>query len=121
MNAERQGDGRASFGERVRSARKTRALSQEQLAKLIGVSAQAVSFWEADRNKPEAGTLAALAEALGVTATFLLSGKPNQSGQPSKPPEDRANRLDAVARELRDIQARLVVLIAEVEVLKREM
>lgn len=35
-----------SFAENLRRARKTKGLSQEELAALLGVSRQAVSKWE---------------------------------------------------------------------------
>lgn len=69
----------SSFGERVREARKARKLSQQALAELVGVSSQSISYWESDRNKPEADTLSVLAEMLGVSATYLLTGESSSS------------------------------------------
>lgn len=42
-------------------------LSQEDLAKLMGVKVQTISKWETGRGIPEAGSYKKLAEALGVT------------------------------------------------------
>lgn len=62
-----------TFGENVRRLRRQRGLSQRALAKLTGVSTQYVGLVEAGRANPRSTTLAALAAALGVDVTVLLS------------------------------------------------
>lgn len=44
-------------GKRIATLRKTKGLSQEQLAELLHVSAQAVSKWETGKSLPETATL----------------------------------------------------------------
>ena len=41
------------FGNRIKSLRLSRSMTQEQLAQKLGVSAQAVSKWESGTNMPD--------------------------------------------------------------------
>lgn len=45
------------IGKRIATLRRTKGLSQEQLAELLHVSAQAVSKWENGKSLPETATL----------------------------------------------------------------
>ena len=62
-----------TLGEKINFYRKTRRLSQEELAERVGVSRQAVSTWENGDATPEVEKLLALARAFGVTTDELLS------------------------------------------------
>ena len=61
-----------TLGERIASLRKKKRLSQRDLANKLFVTRQAVSRWEHDGGMPDAGTLKALSEILGVTVDTLL-------------------------------------------------
>ena len=41
------------FGEKLRTLRREKGLSQEELAAMVGVSRQALSKWEAGPSRPE--------------------------------------------------------------------
>ena len=56
--------------------RKEKGYTQEQLAEMMGVSAQAVSKWENDVSCPDISILPILADKLGVTTDELLGVKP---------------------------------------------
>ena len=56
-----------TMGKRIMQLRKEKGYTQEQLAELCGVSAQAVSKWENDVSCPDISILPQLAELLGVT------------------------------------------------------
>lgn len=60
--------------ERLQALRKSRGLSQEQLAEAAGVSRQAVSKWELGESAPELEKVLALSEFFGVTTDYLLKG-----------------------------------------------
>lgn len=59
------------FGKRIRQLRRSRDLTQEELADLVSVSAEFISNLERGVNAPSFGTLEKLAEALDV-ALFEL-------------------------------------------------
>ena len=65
-----------SMGKRIMQLRKEKGYTQEQLAEMMGVSAQAVSKWENDVSCPDISILPLLAEKLGVTTDELLGVKP---------------------------------------------
>ncbi|WP_052429279.1 helix-turn-helix domain-containing protein [Paenibacillus borealis] len=59
-------------GTRIATLRRTKGLSQEQLAELLHVSAQAVSKWETGKSLPETATLPQLSAALSHSIDSIL-------------------------------------------------
>ena len=76
-----------TFGERIAEKRKSKGYTQEQLAEMMGVSAQAVSKWENDISCPDVMTLPTLAQKLGCTVDELLTGR-ESAPQPTIVPEE---------------------------------
>ena len=64
-----------TLGERIAEKRKEKGYKQEELAEMLGVSAQAVSKWENDISCPDIMTLPNLARRLGCTVDELLTGE----------------------------------------------
>ncbi len=70
----RIGGHRAStLGQRIVDARERRRLTQDQLARRIGVSRSAIAQWETDRAAPSTSHLVSLSETLSVSPNHLLS------------------------------------------------
>lgn len=63
-----------NLADRIQSLRKTKGLSQEQLADQIGVSRQAVSKWESEQSTPDLDKIILLSEFFHVTTDYLLKG-----------------------------------------------
>lgn len=61
-----------NLGTRVREARILRGISLRKLAKKVGVSASFISQVEQDKCQPSLDTLRRIADALGVTTSYLL-------------------------------------------------
>ena len=61
------------FGNRIKSLRLSRSMTQEQLAQKLGVSAQAVSKWESGTNMPDILILPTLSVIFGVTIDDLFA------------------------------------------------
>ena len=61
------------FGNRIKSLRLSRSMTQEQLAQKLGVSAQAVSKWESGTNMPDILILPDLSVIFGVTIDDLFA------------------------------------------------
>ena len=61
------------LNEKIAYYRRTKKLSQEELATHVGVSRQAVSKWELGEASPDIGKLLALSKAFGVTTDHLLN------------------------------------------------
>lgn len=64
------------FGERLEQLRKTRGMTQVELAKAISVTQAIISKYENAVADPAASVVAALARALGVSTDVLLGFKP---------------------------------------------
>lgn len=75
-----------TIGKRIIALRKSRGLTQEQLAEKVGVSAQAVSKWENDVSCPDISLLPKLAEVFQVTTDSLL-GVPEKTEIVEQPPQ----------------------------------
>lgn len=60
----------------VRRLREEQGLTQEELARRVGVSPPAVSKWERGLAFPSMGKVVKLAEVFGVTVNEVVSGKP---------------------------------------------
>lgn len=65
--------------ERIQELRKSKGLSQEQLAETLGVSRQAVSKWESGQSMPEIDKLIAMSTLFGVTIDYILKGATSPS------------------------------------------
>lgn len=66
-----------TFSVNLRRIRKEKGVTQEQLANMVGVSAQAVSKWEIS-SYPDAGLLPAISDCLGVTIDELFGKMPEK-------------------------------------------
>lgn len=63
----------ADAGRRIREARAGQGLSLEQLARLTGISAPALSLIETGKRDPRLTTLKRISDALRVSVTVLLA------------------------------------------------
>ena len=63
------------FHEKLQELRKSRGLTQEELAESLYVSRTAISKWESGRGYPSIDSLKAIAGYFSVTIDDLLSGK----------------------------------------------
>ena len=92
-----------TLGNKIANYRKNLKITQEELAKKLDVTNQAVSKWESDQCCPDISLLPKLAELLGVSVDELLSGKKMELMQTAKilPPEER--------KDIKEMMLRIVV------------
>ena len=64
-----------SLGQRIRERRETLKITQQELARALGMTPQHISAIEQDKGFPSLILLPKLAEQLGVSTDYLLSGK----------------------------------------------
>lgn len=64
-----------TIGQRMRTRRQALKLTQQELAGGTGLSPQHISAIEQDKRAPSLPSLAKLAEELGVTIDYLVTGK----------------------------------------------
>lgn len=63
-----------NMADRIQYLRKTKGMSQEELADKIGVSRQAVSKWESEQSTPDLEKIIMLSDFFGVTTDYILKG-----------------------------------------------
>ena len=61
-----------TLGEKLQMLRRSRGLSQEQLAAELDVSRQAISKWECGDSTPDLDKLRAICTYFGVTTDYLI-------------------------------------------------
>ena len=77
-----------TLGKRIAKNRKRLGLTQDRLAELLGVTAQAVSKWENDQSCPDISTLPKLAEIFGITTDELLGKQRTVEAQVDEDPAE---------------------------------
>ena len=64
-----------NLGDRLLTLRKSKQLSQEEVAEKLNVSRQTISKWETDQSTPDFDKIVPLCELYGITPDELLMGK----------------------------------------------
>ena len=88
------------FSENLKTLRKQKGISQEELASRLHVVRQTISKWEKNLSVPDADTLIRLAEILGVSVSELLG---------SKIETENGNVTNDVAEQLSRINEQLAI------------
>ena len=105
------GPDKATFGDRLVAAREKANLSQQDLAKRLGVKNSTIKSWENDNSEPRANRLSMLAGLLNVSITWLISAEGSGVEAPEKSDEMSNDLLDA----LKELTALLVNLLKNID------
>lgn len=76
-----------SIGERLINLRKSKNLSQEQVADKLNVTRQTISKWETDQSMPDLDKIVPICELFDISTDELLSG--NKSADTQEKEEDQ--------------------------------
>lgn len=90
-----------TIGKRIAALRREKGLKQEDIARALDVSSQAVSKWENDQSCPDISLLPKLAKLLGVTVDVLLSGEEERTQTVLVPEAER--------KDIKDMMFRIVI------------
>lgn len=63
-----------NLSDRIQTLRKSKGMSQEELADKIGVSRQAISKWESEQSTPDIEKVVIISNLFEVTTDYLLKG-----------------------------------------------
>ena len=85
---------------RIREARRALGLTQDELARRIGVSRSAIAQWETDRTGQVRANLARVAAVLGVSIGYLITGESEAGLLNVETADERA--LLSLYRQLRE-------------------
>lgn len=77
------------IGEKIKALRKEKNISQESLAKVLGVTFQAVSKWETNTTAPDVSLIPPIASFFGVSIDELFDYNVFENEQ----------RIDSICRE----------------------
>lgn len=80
---------RTGFGERLRTLRKARGLTQVQLAKAASTTQRAISYYENEAGFPPVTAVVELAAALHVSTDELIGVSPPKRARSAMSPETR--------------------------------
>ncbi len=76
----------ATFGDRLAAAREAANLSQEALAKKLGIKRTTLQRWEEDLAEPRANRLSMIAGLLNVSMVWLITGEGEGLSAPDDDP-----------------------------------
>lgn len=96
------------IGKNIRRFREQCDMTQAEVAKRLGVSPTAVSWWESGRTEPKIGTVEKLAELFGVEKSDIL-------GLPKKPTTDHSQWVPVLGRVAAGIPLDMVEEILDYE------
>ncbi len=114
------GPDKATFGDRLAAARENSNLSQNDLAKRLGVKNSTIKSWENDNSEPRANRLSMLAGLLNVSITWLISAEGSEVEAPSK--EDRSeDSLQEVLKELRVLRLDMLKSVERIDNLEEKL
>lgn len=110
----------ATFGDRLADARQAVGMSQEDLARRLGVKRSTLVKWENDLSEPRANKLSMVSGLLNVSLRWLLTGE----GEGLPPPGDSPALPEDAARimtDLRQTQGELVRLADRIGLLEKRL
>ena len=100
------------LSERLKRLRQSMHLSQEQLARLLGVDRSTISSYESNVRQPPLDTLSRIADVFGVSTDYLLGRTSaltfdtfDLTGEDTALLYNMASELSAKNRRIRQLQA----------------
>ena len=107
---------RSAIGVRIRKARLKKGLSQSELAAAIEKTDQSISKYERGVYEPSAASASALADALGVTTEWIITGKEDSAAKAEE--EDKPGWIRFVEDGFLEIYRRKGLSDEQVEYLR---
>ncbi len=109
-----------TFGDRVAGAREVAGMTQEELARRLGIKLKTLRAWEDDLNEPRANKLSMLAGVLNVSLLWLISG---EGDAPDGPDERNGGNPDVanILRDMRDLRAQITASADRLAMLERSL
>lgn len=97
----------STFGDRLAAARDNAGMTQQKLARRLGVRTVTIEGWENDVSEPRANKLTMLSGILNVSLPWLLTGQ----GEGIDNPDDKATlspEIGNMLMEIRDLKASMI-------------
>jgi len=110
----------ATFGDRLAAGREAAGMTQNQLAKRLGVKTGTLRAWEDDLSEPRANRLQMLSGMLGVSLGWLLTGVGDDVSAPDEGSELPAD-ISKMLGELRELRTDLIAKADRLAVLEKRL
>ena len=114
------GPDKATFGDRLVAAREKSNLSQQDLAKRLGVKNSTIKSWENDNSEPRANRRSMLAGLLNVSITWLISAGGSGVEGPEKKYET-PNDLQESLKELMALKVNLLRNVDRIDIIEKKL
>ena len=111
----------ATFGDRLAAAREGAGLSQGDLAARIGVRKAVLVAWEGDTKEPRANRLQMLSGMLGVSLSWLLTGRGEGPDEPIEDTGPADPDLVGILSEMRSLRAQMNHSVERLAVLEKKL
>ena len=112
-------DDAATFGDRVAAAREYLSMSEQDLAKRLGIKVETVTKWENDLAEPRANKLQMLSGVLNVSLRWLLTGEGDELEGAADAPLDQA--VNDILREMRALKSEMARGVERMGVLEKRL
>lgn len=86
------------FGKRLAAARRTKGLSQEALADLLGTTRVNIGYYERKATNPTLDFIQRCADALDVPLADLIGAEPPKNGHKPGPPSKLQQQIEEIRR-----------------------
>lgn len=113
-------DTTATFGDRIAGARDAAGMTQEELARRLGVRLKTLQSWEDDLAEPRANRLQMMAGMLNVSLKWLLTGEGDGLDAPAAQGPLTEKARDALA-ELARMRARMLALSQDMGHMEKQL
>ena len=81
-----------TLGQRLASLRKTKGISQSELAQLLNLGQSTIAMYETDKRQPDVATICSIANIFHVSIDYLLGKAQELNGNQPTPPHDLAKQ-----------------------------
>ncbi len=106
-----------TFGEKLQKLRKTKGMSQEELAEHLGVSRQAVSRWELETVTPDVANVVGLSKLFNVSTDYLLNTEFNKTDDTLENIQDKENKEEFSKNKIRILSGVIISILGTIGVL----
>jgi transcriptional regulator with XRE-family HTH domain len=110
----------ATFGDRVAAAREAADMTQNELARRLGVRVATLRAWEDDLSEPRANRLSIMAGLLNVSMMWLINGEGEGLERPLDDQDTPSGMLD-ILTELRELRADILARAEQVGRLEKNL
>ena len=114
------GPDKATFGDRLVAGRENSNLSQQDVAKRLGVKNSTIKSWENDNSEPRANRLSMLAGLLNVSITWLISAEGAGVEDPKKSYETPDDFQESL-KELKALRMNLLKSVDRIDSIEKKL